>query len=95
MGAGEGRPQFRQATTLGADLEWATRHLFAEEDREVWCVRWRSSGLVRTFVAAPPGWMARQTGLDDEPLDSFTVQRLLLSPETGRAMFGPECAWPS
>jgi len=50
---------------------------------------------VRTFVAAPPGWMKEQTGLDDEPLDSFTVQRLVLSPETGRAMFGPECAWPS
>jgi hypothetical protein len=86
-------PKFRQATTLGADLEWATKHLF--DGWEVWCVRWKRSGLVRTFIAAPPDWLAAQTGLDDEPLESFTVQRLLLSPETGRAMFGPECAWPS
>lgn len=86
--------RFRRPTTLDADLEWCTRQLY--DDLECWCVRYKGSagGVVKTFVAAPPGWLAAQEQIAEEPRDRFNVHPIVISPQHGAAMFGPECAWP-
>jgi hypothetical protein len=83
-------PRQKKSSGYSDDMDWATKRLF--EGYHVWCIRRKENGLVQGYIACAD--LSTWVAFEGQPLHLFFVQPVVVSPQAGNAMFGPECAWP-